>query len=152
MKHVLTLITIAALSFASITFAAETETPARGPGMMNQGQASQMQQHMKQMQEQMEKIRATRDPAERRKWMQEHMDSMNQGMMMMRGMGGPIMKGMMDGQSAMGGGRPGDMEPGMMGGDAQEMMGRRMDMMQMMMEQMMQHQQMMMDSAPPPAK
>ncbi len=56
-----------------------------------------------------------------------------------KGMGGPTMMGMM-------GSKPGATGPGMMGGDPkqqQEMMGRRMDMMQMMMEQMMQHGQMM---------
>ena len=83
---------------------------------------------------------------------------MQEGMNMMRGMGGPMMMGGQGGMGpgAMGGGQKGGMGPGMMGGgpmggmdpkQQQEMMGRRIDMMQMMMEQMMQHQNMM-ESAP----
>jgi hypothetical protein len=110
---------------------------------------------MKKMQQQMDKIRATTDPKERQKLMDEHMRSMNEGMTMMRGMGGPMMMGGKPGAMGpgmMGGDQKSGMGPGMMGGDPkqqQEMMGRRMDMMQMMMEQMMQHQQMM---QPAPAK
>jgi hypothetical protein len=77
----------------------------------------------------MDRMQKTTDPQERQKLMREHMQSMREGMGMMKGMGS-----------------------GMMGGDPkhrQEMMGSRMDMMQMMMEQMMQHQQM---ASPPPAK
>ncbi|MBM3344092.1 MAG: hypothetical protein FJY56_18555 [Betaproteobacteria bacterium] len=100
-----------------------------GMGMMDEKHMAQMQEHMKTMRAQMERIHKSTDPAERRKLMQEHMQSMHAGMGMMRGMGGPMMggKGM-----------------GMMGGDPkhhQQMMERRMDMMHMMMEQMMQHQQ-----------
>jgi hypothetical protein len=58
------------------------------------------------------------------------MQAMQANMKMMRGMGGGPMAGM---------------DPK----NQQEMMGHRMDMMQMMMEQMMQHQQMM---QPAPAK
>jgi len=101
-------------------------------------QMPQMQENMKKMQQQMEKLRATTDPKERQKLMQEHMQTMQENMKAMRGMGGPTMMGMM-------GSKPSATGPGMMGGDPkqqQEMMGRRMDMMQMMMEQMMQHDQM----------
>jgi hypothetical protein len=120
-----------------------------GMGMMDEKQTAQMQERMKQMQEQMDRIHKTRDPKERQKLMQEHMQTMNEGMKMMRGMGGGMMMGMM-------GGKPGGMGPGMMGGgqgidpkQRQDMMEKRMDMMQMMMEQMMQHQQML---QPVPAK
>jgi hypothetical protein len=116
------------------------------------------------MQQQMDRIRQTKDPKERQKLLQEHMQSMQEGMSMMRGMGGPMMMGMMGGQKdamgpgMMGGGQKGGMGPGMMGGgpmagmdpkQQQEFTQRRMDMMQMMMEQMMQHDQMM---QPAPAK
>jgi paraquat-inducible protein B len=102
-------------------------------------QMSQMQESMKTMQQQMEKLRATTDPQERQRLMQEHMQTMQESMQAMRGMGGPMMMG--SGQSsgtAKGGHKHaarGDMT------QRQEMMEKRMDMMQMMMEQMMQHDQ-----------
>jgi len=43
----------------------------------------QMQQRMQTMQEQMARLHETTDPAERRRLMQEHMQSMHEGMMMM---------------------------------------------------------------------
>ena len=93
---------------------------------------NQMQERMKAMQAQMETIRTVTDPAVKQRLMQEHMQAMQENMKAMRGMGGPMMKG---GQ-----------KDGMKDGDMmkhQEMMGNRMDMMQMMMEQMMQHDQAM---------
>lgn len=110
-----------------------------GKGMMDEKQTVQMRERMKIMQAQMDRIHKTADPAERRKLMQEHMQSMRDGMDMMRGMGGPMMGGKGDGMAMMG-------DPK----QRQDMMERRMDMMQMMMEQMMQHQQHM--SPPTPAK
>jgi hypothetical protein len=59
--------------------------------------------------------------------MQEHMQTMQENMQTMHGMGGPMMMG----------GKPGATGPGMMGGDPkqrQEMMEKRIDMMQMMMQ------------------
>lgn len=53
-------------------------------------QMDQMQEQMKKMQAQMEKIRKTTDPKERQKLMQQHMQSMNEGMKMMRGMCGDM--------------------------------------------------------------
>jgi hypothetical protein len=104
-------------------------------------QSGQAQETMRKLQGQMVKIRQTRDPAERRKLMQEHMRTMQEGMKQMRGMGGMMM--------GMG---SGDKQGGMMmdGGMMQmqdmmkmhEMMGMRMEMMEMMMEQMMQHEEM----------
>lgn len=87
-------------------------------------QTALMQQNMKKMHQQMDKIAATTDPDERQKLMQEHMQTMQETMKAMRSMGGPMMPG----------GR-------MKSGDVkmrQEAMEKRMDMMQMMMEQMMQ--------------
>lgn len=109
---------------------------------------SQMQQNMKTMQVQMERLRTTTDPTERQKLMQEHMQSMQENMKMMRNMGGPMMmgSGQSGGMTAMG--RQKDMAGGEMM-QRQAMMEKRMDMMQMMMEQMLQHDQAM---APMPAK
>ena len=88
-----------------------------------------MQENMKAMQAQMDKIHKTTDPKERQKLMQAHMTAMQENMKAMRGMGGPMMKG---------GGEHGGMKDGDMM-KRHEMMANRMDMMQMMMEQMMQH-------------
>ena len=137
MKTSMLVVAIVACALAApIVSAQEKSAPAKPAMSMDMDkQMSQMQENMKKMQGQMDRIRKTTDPKERQKLMQEHMQSMQEGMNMMRGMGGPMMMGMM-------GGKPGATGPGMMGGDPkqqQEMLGRRMDMMQMMMEQMMQH-------------
>ncbi len=103
--------------------------------------APQMQDHMKKMQDLMARLQKTTDPAERKKLMEEHTKAMQEGMQMMRGMGGGMMQGM---ESGMMGQAPKDGagKPGMGRGApmSPDMMERRMDMMQMMMEQMMQHQ------------
>lgn len=131
MKTAIVLV-LTALLLAGNAFA-QGGPPAGKPGMammdMN-NYTTQIHERMKTMQAQMERIHKTTDPAERRKLMQEHMQSMRDGMGMMRGMGGPM----------MGGGTG----PGMMSSDLkqrQDMMERRMDMMHMMMDQMMQHHQ-----------
>lgn len=98
----------------------------------------------------MQRIEQTRDPAERQRLMQEHLQAMREGMGMMRGMGamggmggmGGMGAGMMMGQSPAGGGKgmSGDKAGGMMGCDmmaGHAMMEKRMDMMQQMMEQML---------------
>src|ERR1035437_6070698 len=98
----------------------------------------QMQENMKKMQQQMEKVQATSEPTERQKLMQEHMQTMWEHMKAMRGLGGPMMIGSGQDSAMMMGGKKGGMIPSdMMKRD--EMMEKRMDMMQMMMEQMIQH-------------
>jgi hypothetical protein len=77
--------------------------------------------------------------------MQEHMRTMQENMKSMGGMGGPMMKGD-GGQGRMAMVGPRSMSAGDID-QRQEMMERRMDMMQMMMVQMMQHDRMM-ESAP----
>ena len=101
-------------------------------------QMSRMQENMRAMRAQMEKIHATTDPKERQKLMQAHMQTMQDNMKAMHSMSKPMM---------MDGGQGGGMA---MGGDMMkhhQMMEERMGMMEMMMEQMLQHQQMM-ESAP----
>ena len=107
--------------------------PAAGMGMMDDKQTAQMQEHMKKMQQQMEKLRATTDPKERQKLMQEHMQTMQENMKSMRGMGGGMMMGMMGGGQKGGPMMGGNLD--MTGDDMMkrhEMMEKRMDMMQMM--------------------
>ncbi|KWT91628.1 hypothetical protein APY03_3239 [Variovorax sp. WDL1] len=115
-------------------------TPAMSMDMEKQG--PQMQANMEKMQQQMEKIGTTTDPKNRQKLMQEHMQTMQETMKMMRGMGSPTMKGGGD----PGGMAMGDKKASMQDGDMkkrQEMTDTRMDMMQMMMEQMMKRDEAM---------
>ena len=104
-----------------------------------------MRDNMKKMEEQMEKIHAATDPAERRKLMKEHMQSMQEGMKMMGRMGGG-----MKGGDMMAKAKKDQAETMMDAGDGMGMcmmmmkkhksVESRMDMMQMMMEQMMEHE------------
>ena len=79
----------------------------------------QMDSMMKSMQEMHDKMMAAKTPEERAKLMQEHMKVMQDGMAMMGQMRGG--KGGMGGEKSM----------------SPEMMGKRMDMMEMMMQTMM---------------
>ena len=89
-----------------------------------------MANQMKAMQEMHDKMMAAKTPEERSALMAEHMKSMQEGMDMMKGMGG------------MGGPK----SPATNVPERQTMMEQRMDMMQTMME-------MMVDRLPPtPAK
>ena len=124
-------------------------------------QMAKAQERMKQAQALMAKLRESKDPVERKRFMQEHMQAMRDTMGMMRGMrmgmmGGGQGMGMMGGGQGMGmmGGGQG---MGMMGGGQgkgsaktggmmpmHQMMEDRMEMMQMMMEQMFERQEMLM--------
>jgi len=136
---------------------AYSEDPAGKPGAAQvqseaarmSAQMQQMQENMKTMQELMAKIRASSDPNERRKLMQEHMQAMHAQMAMMHDMGRGMMMGMTDQggatgctpESSMTNGPGGKMGPEMM--QRHRMMLQRMDMMQMMMEQMLQREEAM---------
>ena len=84
---------------------------------------AQMDMQMKSMQQMHDKMMAAKTPEERQALMAEHMKSMQSGMAMM---------GQMRTPDAKGGGKP--MSP--------EMMGKRMDMMEMMMQMMMDRESM----------
>ena len=108
---------------------APAQAAEQGPD--TQKQMMQMQDRMKTMQEQMNRIRQTTDPAERQKLLQEHLQAMQERMKDMRAIDGGMMTGMMGqgGGKGMHGG--GMMEPRARG----KMMQYRVDMMQMMMVQ-----------------
>jgi hypothetical protein len=129
-------IVVCALS-APIVSAQEKNAPVNS-SMGTNKQMPRMQENMKEMQLQMEKIQATSDPKERQKLMQEHMQSMQENMKEMHGMGGSMM---MSGDQR-GGVAKDDHKDMAKGGMMKhhDMMEKRMDMMQMMMEQMVQHQ------------
>ena len=99
-----------------------------------------MQANTKRMQSQLEQMAKSKDPAQRQKLLQEHMQTMQENMMAGKSMMDcPMMKdGMMGGGMGMGmmGGKGG---MGTSGGDdmmarRMEMMEKRMDMMQMMIQ------------------
>ena len=100
-----------------------------------------MQANTQKMQTQLDKMAKSKDPRERQMFLQEHMKTMQENMMMgkrMAGMDCPMMSGGM-GMGMMGGGGMGMM--GSQGPEAMmdrrmQMMEKRMDMMQMMMERM----------------
>lgn len=88
-----------------------------------------LDEHMSRMQEQMRQIQSTRDPAARRRLMEEHHKSMERGMQMMSGMSG--------GRGMSPGGQAG---PAQDSSQRMQMMEMRMEMMHKMMEQMLQHE------------
>ena len=125
---------------------------------------AQAQDHMKQMQAQMDKIAATQDPQERQRLLQEHWASMQAAMSVMHGMWGPGGAGCCAGGPGMG---PGMMMGGPMMGwghmrgyyssltpeqlkQRQYMMDQYLPMQQMMMDHMMWHQRWM-NQQPPAA-
>ena len=69
----------------------EPTTPAMN--MDTDKQSAKTQANMEKMQQQMDKIATTTDPKERQKLMQTHMQTMQENMKTMRGMGSPKMKG-----------------------------------------------------------
>lgn len=74
--------------------AQESSAPAKpAMNMDTDKQGDKTQANMEKMRQQMDKIAATTDPKERQKLMQEHMQTMQQNMKSMDGMGGPKMKG-----------------------------------------------------------
>jgi len=74
--------------------AQETALPAKPAISMDMDKKMpQMQENMKKMQQQMDQLRVTGDPAERERLMQQHMQTMQDNMMTMHGMGGMMMQG-----------------------------------------------------------
>ena len=169
MKPLITLGLAAALAMpAPSLFAADPPAGAGGqtkqeaPGTTDfDKQMAQVQENMRAMQEQMDRIRQTEDPQARQKLLQDHWTTMQNNMQMMHGMWAPGMMGCCGGAPMMGQGRMGGrMMGGPMWGDyrrltpeqlkqRQFMMEQYMPMQQMMMDQMMQHQQWMSQQTQP---
>ncbi|MGM0766509.1 MAG: hypothetical protein ACQEV6_00635 [Pseudomonadota bacterium] len=128
--------------------------------MMNQEQMQQMNENMSRMQGMMQEMGTATSDAERRRIREQHMESMQEHMGMMRG---SMMRGSMMGQGMkMGDGQDMMSGQGMMNGRSKnkpdkaqgtrsggagmdseqrlEMMEQRMNQMQLMMEQMLEHQ------------
>jgi hypothetical protein len=107
---------------------------AAAPAKPTEPPVQQMKENADKLRAQVDKIAKTRDPAERQKLMQEHMQTLRAGMTMAGGGmgGGPGAggMGMMMDCPMMGQMKGGDMMMQRM-----QQMEKRMDMMQMMMEQ-----------------
>ena len=99
------------------------------PGKPNPAMA-RMDTQMKAMGEMHDKMMAAKTPEERNALMAEHKKTMQDGMVMMKGMSSGGMAGM---QGGMG------MKKGGASAMSHEMMEKRMDMMQNMMQMMMDH-------------
>jgi hypothetical protein len=151
MKQLKNLVVICALGMPFAAPAQDHGAPAAEPSEHEQhvGPAAEtpathqtmaaMQEHMRAMREQMARIQATEDPAERQRLMQEHMQSMQQTMRMMgsmhaqqRGSGGrcaetdaPCRMDEMQAENRMMRQRMGTMEERMQ--SMQQLMGEMMD-------------------------
>jgi hypothetical protein len=123
---------------AEQTKSSASARPAASP-VPDEQQFEAAYQHMKKMLAQMEQIKATKDPLERQRLMQEHRQAMRDGAMSLRFSGGPMMRAMECPAHARGD-CPMPMKRHAGAHDRMGMMERRMDMMQMMMEQMIEHE------------
>ena len=111
----------------AVPAAAATKAPGKSMGAEKM---AAMDQRMKDMQAMHEKMMSAKTPEERQALMAEHMKMMQDGMAMMKQMGG------MSKMAGMQGGK------GMSGmTDRQQMMEKRMDMMESMMQMMMDRMQ-----------
>ena len=119
MKKIFALIMASALLLPQLHLYANEEHHPEKQGVKEKteaqgGMMGKMEQQMQKMMRQMDEIRKTDDPAKRKKLLQEHMQSMHEGMAMMRNMHGGGNGGMMMGQDMHKGGN-------MMGCGDQEM-------------------------------
>lgn len=105
---------------------AKPQTQPTGPSTVSKDKMAQMDDQMKMMADMHQKMMDAKTPEERSAMMGEQMKMMQDGMAMMNMMGGTGMGGMPNGKSM-----PGDMT------ERQQMLEKRMDMMQMMMQMMM---------------
>ncbi len=186
MNRITTSAIAASLAFSAPVFADDAHHPEKAaeagvaPAQPAAQQVRKMQDNVKKMQAQLDRVAKAKTDAERQTAMAEHMATMQENMGMARAMqagmmGCPMTEGGMMGKGGMGmmgkgggmgmmgggpmaGGMGGGM--GMMGGgapaagaeDRVQQMEKRMDMMQMMMQQMMMSRSNGMVPAPAPAK
>lgn len=163
MKHIVNFLAVALLAVASHAALAQAKdqnaAPAASTAVQTDQRFEQMQEQMRLMQSQMEKINKTQDPKERERLLEEHWNAMQSAMGTMHEawggmMGGPMMGGQMGGGHGVGGPMMWkdyrELSPEQLR-ERQYMLDRWMPMHQMMMDQMMQHQHGMMQAPPAPA-
>ena len=111
MKTTVLIAVLAAAVFSAAPAMAQQIPPGKGTQAQENAptaagfdkQMEQVQENIKKMPDQMDKIRQTQDPQERQKLLQEHWATMPNGMGMMQGMWGPDMMGCCAGGPMMGG-------------------------------------------------
>ena len=112
---------LATLVLGCTTPADDKHHPPEPAAVAGEQRLAGAHEQMKKMMAQMDKIKSTKNPGERAHLMQEHMDSMHEGVLAMHPSGGAM---------------HGPKSPT----ERMEMMEKRMDMMQMMMEQMVERE------------
>lgn len=117
--------------------AVDPDTATSEAAAVHAQQMEKLEARMQVMQKQVERLRQTQDPTERRALLAEHLQTMREQMADLRALGGPTMHG----QHGMGQGT--DL--------LYRMTEDRLDMMQMMMEQMMEQMQQAQPGPPPAA-
>lgn len=136
-------------AFADDAHHAAADAPSSGaaavssaqPGVHSGKRIEAMRSEMLKMMDQMRQLQQTKDPAERQRLLDEHMQTMQETMRTMQGMGGPMAMGMMGAQQKDGAaGHVHGTSHGAGTNERMNMMEQRMDMMQMMMGQMMQQE------------
>jgi hypothetical protein len=140
----------ASLAFATPAFADDTHHPEKGqeakvasakPAAKTAPTVQKMQDNVKKMQAQLDRIAKAKTDEERQMAMAEHMQTMQENMKLARGMQAGMMDCPMMEGGMMGKGGMGMMEDAAQPGGSSERMQqieKRMDMMQMMMERTMQ--------------
>ena len=146
------------LAFATPAFAAHEHHAEQGPeakaapakpAANTAATVQKMQDNVRKMQAQLDRIAKVKTDEERQKAMAEHMQTMHENMKLARGMKTGMMNCPMMEGGMMDKGDMGMMGGGMMGGGTQpggapermQQMEKRMDMMQLMIEQMMRRQE-----------
>lgn len=123
---------IASVLLAPVVSAQEEAAPVKPATNIGlEDRIFQLQENMEEMQRQLERLQVTTDPKERRKLMQEHIQTMQESMNTMHGMGGPPMG--CDQRVEMAMGRHEDEVPDDMM-KHHEMMEKRMIMLRMLMD------------------
>lgn len=130
-----------ALFSGAQAIAAEKDAPPSQTGQFDEKRMKmhndQMEKHMKDMQALMDKLHVTKDPAERRRLLDQHRKEMNELMREMRGSREDMVMGMMGGGPRHGGPMPEGEKL------RQHLIEKRLDMMDNAMEMMMRRDEMM---------
>jgi hypothetical protein len=143
--RIATVLVVSTLLMPVLASAAESASaPPQQSAAQPADSAAQMQQKINVMSEEMAKIQAATDPAERQRLMQQHMQSMA-GFMQAMHAGGAMGPGMMAGGSPMMHGQAmGGMHGGASTTDVNARLDRidqRLDLLTQMVDQLVQHEQ-----------
>lgn len=142
MKNTVATLAMAAALLSGYAFAADKPDSMPRMNRFDEHQMQmhndQMEAHLKEMQVLMDKLHATRDPAERRRLLDEHRKQMSELMRNMHSARADMVMGMMGGGAKAGQAMPEGEKK------RQYMIEKRLDMMDNAMEMMMRRDEMMM--------